>query len=104
MFEVPKTGSRAQQFARRHECFLALWADGLHPLEISRRLGLSANQLGKHCLKAFSDHAPRVEPDYACLVWSEFPDVLKRAMPCEDEAALVKVQSVGDGLVLELLS
>ena len=96
-------GNRAQQFARRHQDFLRYWADGLHELEIGRMMGLSPAQLARHSLKAFSEQAPRVKPGYDCLVWSELPDVLKRAMPCSDETSLVKVYSTGDGLVLELL-
>lgn len=96
-------GSRAQQFAARHEVFLELWAEGLHPLEIARQLGLSNAQLAKHTLKAFEDTAPRKRPEYDCLPWEELPAVLRKALPSTDTESLVKVEAAGDGVILTLI-
>ena len=98
------SGSRAQQFAHRHDVFLGLWAEGYHTLEIGRKLGLSSTQLGKHCLKAFEDGAPRKTPEYECLYWCDLPSILKKALPCKDEEDLVKVEVEGDGVILTLIS
>jgi len=100
----PTSGSRAQQFSTRHEIFLGLWDEGLHPLEIGRKLGLSSAQLAKHSLKAFEDEAPRKPPEYDCLCWCDLPSILKKALPCKDEEALVKVEVEGDGVILTLIS
>ena len=99
-----KFGSRAQQFNRRHESFLSLWAEGLHPLEIGLRLNINDMQLGKRCLRAFQDNAPRKMPEYDCLLWKDLHPVLRKALPCTDAKALVKVEVEGDGVILTLIS
>lgn len=97
-------GSRAQQFAARHEVFLGLWAEGRHPLEICRQLNLSGTQLRNHTLKAYEDNAPRKGAAYECLYWCDLPLILRKALPCKDEEALVKVEVAGDGVILTLLA
>ena len=97
-------GSRAQQFAARHEVFLGLWAEGYPAFEIARKLDLSPTQFRKHALKAYDDGAPRKCVAYECLSWCDLPSVLKKALPCKDEEALVKVEVEGDGVILTLLA
>lgn len=104
MSEEKKNGSRAQQFAARHTVFLGLWAEGMPTLEIGQKLGLSANQLSKHTLKAFEDNAARKSPDYDCLVWDTMPPALQKALPCKDKETLVKVETATDGVILTLLA
>ena len=98
------SGSRAQQFAARHEVFLGLWAEGYHAFEIARKLDLSPTQLRKHALKAYDDGAPRKGVAYECLYWCDLPSILKKALPCKDEEDLVKVEVEGDGVILTLIS
>jgi hypothetical protein len=97
-------GSRAQQFAARHEVFLSLWAEGMPTLEIGQQLGLSANQLKNHAIKAYDDKAPRKAPKYDCLIWEDLHPVLKKALPCTNEKAFVKVEVEDDGVILTLLA
>lgn len=92
--------NRAQQFQARHERFLPLWADGLHPLEISHRLNLSQSQLWRHIAKAVEDRAPHTEPQYGCVLWETLPATLKKAMPSYEATALVKVHTMTNGQVL----
>ena len=100
---MARTGTPAQQFKDTHEKFIYFWAQGLHPLEIGHKLGLSANRLSKHMLKAFSDHAPRVEPNYQCLPWADLPEILKKALPSTCDDALVKVEVEAGGVILTVL-
>lgn len=97
-------GSRAQQFAARHEVFLGLWAEGCPAFEIARKLDLSPTQLRKHALKAYEDGAPRKAPIYDCLLWKDLPAVLKKALPSKDKDALVRVDADGSGVLLTPIS
>ena len=54
-------------------------------------------------LKAFSDHAPRVEPNYQCLPWADLPEILKKALPSTCDDALVKVEVEAGGVILTVL-
>ena len=96
-------GNRAQQFQARHERFLPLWANGLHPLEIGKRLGLSQTQLWRHIAQAVADCAPRTEPSYGCVPWETLPSPLKKALPSCDSKALVRVQAESGRVWLELM-
>lgn len=99
-----KKGTRVQQFQARHERFLPLWADGLHPLEISQQLHLSPNQLWRHIARAVEDRAPRTEPEYSCVLWETLPPALKKVLPSCGEKALVRVLAENGRVVLDLVA
>lgn len=97
-------GNRAQQFARRHQEFLVLWAEGRHPLEIAHRLGLSPSQLDRHIRRAVEEQVPLPKTTYSCVVWEDLPPVLKKLLPCDNKEALVKAKREDDSLVLTLIA
>ena len=98
---MPK-GTPAQRFKETHVEFLNLWSEGLHSLEISNRLGLSASQLAKHSLQAFEEKASRQEPEYTCLRWGDLPEEMRKVMSIDSEhfPTLVKFKKFEDGVLV----
>lgn len=98
-----KHGSRAQRFARTHDEFLKLMAEGFPPLVIGRRLGLNSAVLGRHCHRAMKENVPYVRHRFMCLTRAELPDVIAKALPGKDSEALVKIEVEDGRVVLSLL-
>lgn len=95
-------GGRAQLFARRHQEFIRLWADGRHPLEIAQELGLSSAQLTTHVYRALENHSARNEPEYGCVWWKDLPSAIKRMWPTGNEDTVVKFEVKGDNMILSI--
>lgn len=98
-FEKVAKGSRAQEYRKAHEKFLELWAKGLDPLEISRVMSLSQNQLAKHALEAYEGHADRPTPTYACILWEDLPAQIKKFLPGE-KGDLLRVEGDASGMTI----
>lgn len=92
-------GSRAQNYQKSHGEFLKKWAEGLDPLEIAQRLGLSKAQLAKHSLQAFEEQAERTPPRYACIMWQDLPQAVRRVFSGE-KGQICRVEGDATGVTI----
>ena len=92
--------SPTQLFEKAHVEFVKLLNQGMHPVEIGMKLGLTKQQITRHNNQVFLDEQI-LSTQCAYKEWKELSREERLLLPCKDKNAIIKILKQGeDKLIL----